>query len=241
MKLAHISIPSISKVKDITLALGLGWAVYTFIWKEHLSNEFMPPKLQISTTAQMVRQGNRYNLVKLSFKAINTGSQAVNLLSDLWSVYEVDHHILATSDNDKAFDDRVKWFLKKGADDDKIERASTTRYGRVLAVGSLGWHSLQPGESQTVSTLVTLPSASRDIYLAIRTPYAKHLDRNSNTWIDWEHTASRRPIKAKICIPAEKSPPNNDWQCFPEGTNQYNHLTERHGIRLAHDEQSFAI
>lgn len=167
MKLFGVPLLSLEKLKNIVLVLGFGWAIYTFIWKEHLSYELMPPKLQISTSAQMVRRGTPYNLVKLSFKAVNTGSQSVNLLSDLWSLYEVNHKVLLSVDDDKGFDNRIRVFLMDGADDDKIERASATQYGRVLAVGSLGWRTLQPSESQTVSTLVTLPSSSREIYLSI--------------------------------------------------------------------------
>lgn len=241
MKLLGVSLPSLAKLKDIALVLGFGWAIYTFIWREHLLNEFQPPKLQISMSTQMVRRGYPFNLAKLSFRAINTGSSPVNLMSDLWSVYEINHEIPATSINDKGFDKRIIWFLQNGADEDKIERASTTLYGRVLAVGSLGWHSLQPGESQTVSTLVTLPSSNKDIYLAIRIPYSKHLDRESDTWIDWKYSGSSQPIQAKICIPKDNSQSKDKWQCFLEGSKTYNRLAERHGIRLAHDEQSFAL
>ena len=241
MKLLGLPLPSLEKIKDIVLVLGFGWAIYTFIWKEHLSYEFMPPRLQISTSAQMVRRGYPYNLVKLSFKAVNTGSQSLNLLSDLWSVYEVNHKVLPSIDDDKVFDKRIRWFLKNGADEEKIERASSTQYGRALAVGSLGWRTLQPSESQTVSTLVTLPSSSRDIYLSIRTPYSKHLDRNSDTWIDWEYAGPDKPIQPKVCIPRANSFSHDGWLCFLEGSKEYNHLIDQNGIRLAHDEQSFAI
>ena len=241
MRLLGVSLPSLTKLKDVVLVLGFGWAVYTFIWKEHLSREFLPPRLQISTSAQMVRRGDPYHLVKLSFKAVNTGERSVNLLSDLWFVYQIDHTIPSPATNDQSFDQSIRSFLQNGADDDKIERASTTRYGPVLAVGSLGWHSLQPGESQTLSTLVTLPSSSRDIDLAIRTPYSKVLNRNSDLWIDWQYAGFHKPIQAKVCIPADKPSAHEKWQCFLEGSGEYRRIIDQNGIRFAHEEQAFAI
>jgi hypothetical protein len=154
-------------------------------------------------------------------------------MSDLWKVIEINHKVISSDSKVQNFDARFSDFLKSGPDTANIERVRTTHNGRILAAGSLGWHSLKSTESQKLSDVIALPLTSKEIVLTIVVPYSKLLSRDSETWINWTYNQKTNEIATEICSARR--------HCAPVGSKEYKLLLEKSDIRYAYDESAYVL
>jgi hypothetical protein len=230
--------PRKEHVQPIVLILTLLWAIYTFVWKENISGQYAPPKLKINASLQLIKRTQDYQLARIGFSAHNIGDQTINILTDLWIITEINHKIVTSDQAAPDFDTRFKDFLSSGSDAENIERVRTTYNGNILAAGSLGWHSLKSGESQKLTDVIALPLTSREISLSIIAPYAKDLNRDSSTWINWTYNKKTHTTATEICT-SNNLNSNTRWHCVPEGSKDYERLLKHNEIRFAYDESAY--
>jgi hypothetical protein len=225
-------------IQPIVLILTLLWAIYTFIWKENISGKYAPPKLKIDASLQLIKRTQDYQLARINFSAHNIGDQTINILTDLWKITEINHKIITRDQAVQDFDARFADFLSLGSDAENIERVRTTYNGNILAAGSLGWNSLKSGESQKLTDVIALPLTSKEISLSIIVPYAKNLNRDSATWINWTYNKTKHVTAIEICT-SNKLNSNTRWHCVPQGSGDYKRLLTDNEIRFAYDESAY--
>jgi len=227
-------------IQPIVLILTLLWAIYTFVWKENISGQYAPPKLKIDASLQLIKRTQDFQLVRINFSARNIGEQTLNIMNDLWKVIEINHKVTETDQGLQNFDVRLSDFVALGPDAGNIERVRKTTNGKILAVGSLGWHSLKSTESQKLSVIVALPLTCKEIALTIVAPYSKNLNRNSQTWITWTYNKKTHGTSTEICTSKGISH-NTRLNCTPAGSTNYKHLLEQNDIRFAYDESAYVL
>jgi len=225
-------------VQPIVLILTFLWAIYTFAWKENISGLYSPPKLKVDASLQLIKRTQNYQLVRINFSARNIGDQTLNLLTDLWKITEINHQIIDRDEMGQEFDTRFSYFLKLGSEGENIERVRTTSNGKILAAGSLGWHSLKSAESQKLTDVIALPLTSKEISLSIMIPYAKNLSRASETWINWTYNKKTYATTTEICT-SNKLGGNSRRHCALEGSKDYKRLVDNNEIRFAFDEYAY--
>jgi hypothetical protein len=235
----RVLLPTPDHVKAAVATLVFVWGLYTFVWKEHISPQYAPHKLKIEARLQPIGQTKDYRLVRINFLARNIGNQTLSMLYDLWRITEVNRQSIANGQLKQDFESRYSKFLKTGEDYGIIERVRKTSNGKVLAAGSLGWNSLKSSESQQLSEVVALPLSSKEVLLQITIPYAKNLNKDSDTWINWRYNKKANSTTAEICT-AHKAY-NTSWHCVPEGDKDYNRLLQENEIRFAHDESAYVL
>lgn len=231
--------PSPDHVKAAVATLALVWGFYTFAWKEYISPQYAPHKLKIEATLVPIGRTSDFQFARINILAKNVGDQTLNMLYDQWTIRELDQKSIANDQRYQNLEESYSKFLQTGDDSGVIERVRKTSSGKILAAGSLGWNALKSSESQRLSEVIALPLSSKEISLSVTVPYAKDLNKDSNTWINWSYNKKTNSTIAEICT-ADKTN-RTRWHCVPEGAKDYKRLLEDSGIRFAHDESAYLL
>ena len=242
-----LSRSSSNSIQPIVLLLTFLWAIYTFVWKEHLAPNLQEPKLEISSAIEKTG-GTSSTLVRLSIKAKNTGTRPINLLADNWALSKL---VRTKPGTETEFLNRLDSFLAEGNDNASIERSSVIRAGAILATGSLEWGLLKPGESSSFSKLIKLPKGTKEIYLSITIPFSPRIQSPSpepettrKLSLRWKYDRVDQLIKPFVCPSSQTEPRSANKtspSCFGHHSKNFALWRKENHIYVASNYESFAV
>ena len=221
------------------------WAIYTFVWKEHLAPNLQEPKLEITSTIEKAG-GPGSGLVRLAIKAKNTGTRSISLLEDNWALFKLARSKPGT---EKEFLNRLDSFLEEGNENASIERSSIIKAGAILATGSLDWGSLKPGESTSFSKLIKLPQGTNEAYLSITIPFSPQsqsqkpdLETTRKLSLRWKYDRTDGLIKPFVCTPSQINTTSTPKpRCYDHNSNDFALWQKENNIYVAKNYESFAV
>jgi len=231
--------PSSESVKTLLLLLTFVWAIYTFVWKEHVAPSFQEPKIEINSAIETVGDAD-LGLIRLAIKIKNTSLSSLELLQDNWAVYKL---VRLKPGTDKQFLKRLGTFLEEGSTSGSIERSSIVKSGALLAAGSLDLGSLKSGESTSFSKLIKLPPATKEIYLNITIPFSpKTKPTDTDLVLQWEYDRDDGLIKPLVCKPALGTTTQAAKRtCYSHYSQPFRQWHQQNKIYATKVNESFAV
>ena len=234
-----LSRPSSEFVKTLLVLLTLIWAIYTFLWKEHVAPSLQEPKLEINSAIDAAG-GEDSGLIRLAIKIKNSSPYPVHLLEDNWALYNL---VRLKPGTDKQFLKRLDAFLEDGNSSGSIERSSIIKPGAILAAGSLDLGSLKSGETTSFSKLIKLPPRTKEIYLSITIPFSsKTKTANLDPVLLWEYDRADGMIKPLVCKSDLGAITNAAKRtCYSHFSQQFRQWQKDNAIHSAKENESFAV
>ena len=231
--------PSSESVKTFLLLLTFVWAIYTFVWKEHVVPSFQEPKIEVDSAIETVGAADS-GLIRLAIKIKNTSLSSVELLQDNWSLYKL---VRLEPGTEKQFLKRLGAFLEEGSTSGSIERSSIVRPGAILAAGSLDLGSLKSGESTSFSKLIKLPPGTKEIYLNFTIPFSpKARSTETDLVLQWEYDRNDGMIKPLVCKPGlgvATQPAKR--RCYGHFSQPFRQWQKQNNIYSSKVNESFAV
>ena len=231
--------PSSESVKTFLLLLTFVWAIYTFVWKEHVVPSFQEPKIEVDSAIETVGAADS-GLIRLAIKIKNTSLSSVELLQDNWAIYKL---VRLQPGTDKQFLARLGSFLEEGSTSGSIERSSIVKPGAILAAGSLDLGSLKSGESTSFSKLIKLPPGTKEIYLNITIPFSpKARPKETDLVLQWEYDRNDGMIKPLVCKPGLGDTTQTvKRRCYGYSSQPFRQWQKQSNIYSAKVNESFAV
>ena len=231
--------PSSESVKTFLLLLTFVWAIYTFVWKEHVVPSFQEPKIEVDSAIETVGAADS-GLIRLAIKIKNTSLSSVELLQDNWALYKL---VRLKSGTEKQFLKRLGAFLEEGSTSGSIERSSIVRPGAILAAGSLDLGSLKSGESTSFSKLIKLPPGTKEIYLNITIPFSPNArPKETDLVLQWEYDRNDGMIKPLVCKPGLGDTTQTvKRRCYGYSSQPFRQWQKQSNIYSAKVNESFAV
>jgi hypothetical protein len=231
--------PSSESVKTFLLLLTFVWAIYTFVWKEHVVPSFQEPKIEVDSAIETVGAADS-GLIRLAIKIKNTSLSSVELLQDNWAIYKL---VRLQPGTDKQFLARLGSFLEEGSTSGSIERSSIVKPGAILAAGSLDLGSLKSGESTSFSKLIKLPPGTKEIYLNITIPFSpKARPKETDLVLQWDYDRNDGMIKPRVCKPGLGDTTQTvKRRCYGYSSQPFRQWQKQSNIYSAKVNESFAV
>ena len=231
--------PSSESVKTFLLLLTFVWAIYTFVWKEHVVPSFQEPKIEVDSAIETVGAADS-GLIRLAIKIKNTSLSSVELLQDNWSLYKL---VRLEPGTEKQFLKRLGAFLEEGSTSGSIERSSIVRPGAILAAGSLDLGSLKSGESTSFSKLIKLPPGTKEIYLNITIPFSPNArPKETDLVLQWEYDRNDGMIRPLVCKPGLGDTTQTvKRRCYGYSSQPFRQWQKQSNIYSAKVNESFAV
>ena len=231
--------PSSESVKTFLLLLTFVWAIYTFVWKEHVVPSFQEPKIEVDSAIETVGAADS-GLIRLAIKIKNTSLSSVELLQDNWALYKL---VRLEPGTEKQFLKRLGAFLEEGSTSGSIERSSIVRPGAILAAGSLDLGSLKSGESTSFSKLIKLPPGTKEIYLNITIPFSPNArPKETDLVLQWEYDRNDGMIKPLVCKPGLGDTTQTvKRRCYGYSSQPFRQWQKQSNIYSAKVNESFAV
>jgi hypothetical protein len=222
------------------LLLTFFWAVYTFVWKEHVAPSLQKPKVEIDSAIDTLGATNS-GLIRLVIKVKNTGNITIYPLQDNWAIYNL---VRVKPGTEKEFLKRLDTFLEKGNGNGSMERASIIKPGAILATGSLPRNDyLNPGESARLSKLVKLPAGTKEIYFRINLPYSSKLKSDElDLVLRWTYNRSDGFIWPIVCkAETENAIPVVKRTCYGSDSQEILDWQKNNKIESIVENESYAV